>query len=58
MCSNTLTRSFFPIAIFSIRSKNVNNRQYLGIGAFQIPLRVQMNVLKKNKTIVENTTLI
>ena len=49
----------FPLLCFQSGSKNVNKRQYLGIGAFHIQLRVQMNVyLNKHLTSMENTTLI
>ena len=47
----------FPLPSFQSGSKNVNKREYLGIGAFHIQLRVQMNVLKHLKS-MENTTLI
>ena len=47
MCSNKLTEGSFPLLSFQSGSKNVNGRQYLGIGVFHIQLRVQMNVLKK-----------
>ena len=46
MCSNKLKEGFFPLAIFHQEAKNVNKIQYLGIRAFHIPLRVQMNILK------------
>ena len=41
----------FPLLSFQSGSKNVNKRQYLGIRAFHIPLRVQMYVLKQTKEV-------
>ena len=59
VCSNKLTGSFFPLAkSFQSGSKNLNKRQYLGIRAFHVPLRVQMNVLnKQNKYGEHNVNL-
>ena len=36
----------FPLLSLQSGNKNVNRRQYLGISAFHIPLRVQIKVLK------------
>ena len=52
-------RGFLSPCYLSSGSKNVNKIQYLGIRAFHIPLRVQMNILKWPKQVcMENTILI